>query len=30
MKFVFLQNKEINALIYGQRFNLFDLKQKFI
>ena len=27
---IFLQNKEINALIYGQRYNLFDLRQKFI
>ena len=30
MKLIFLQNKEINALIYGQRYNLFDLRQKFI
>ena len=29
-KYISLQNKEINALIYGQRYNLFDLRQKFI
>ena len=27
---IFLQNKEINALIYGQKYNYFDLRQKFI
>ena len=30
IKLIFLENKEINALIYGQRYNLFDLRQKFI
>ena len=30
IKLIFLQNIEINALIYGQRYNLFDLRQKFI
>ena len=25
-KLIFLQNKEINALIYGQRYNLLDLR----
>ena len=30
IKLIILQNKEINALIYGQRYNLFDLRQKFI
>ena len=26
----FIQNKEINAFMYGQRYTLFDLRQKFI
>ena len=30
IKLIFLQIKEINALIYGQRYNLFYLRQKFI
>ena len=30
IKLIFLQNKEINALIYGQRYNMFDSRQKFI
>ena len=30
IKLIFLQNKEISALIYGQTYNLFDLRQKFI
>ena len=29
MKLIFLQNKKMNALIYGQRYNLFDLRQRF-
>ena len=27
---MFLENKQINAFVYGQRYNLFDFWQKFI